>query len=182
VKISESLALLGIDGCPFSSKDIMENPEKYRETTFNMIRDRKYQLEVLGVPAEYLDGHGWHTYTITQRATSLAFGTFYHSVRDFMRSSPIFNQYGKEENERVKDHTSGCLVERRSPDGNVFFSTELRYDPASYGKSPVMQTVIKHNVNGRSVYGDGSVMGLRFLRGATAKGAILSMSDVLGLA
>lgn len=178
VNLSKSFEKLGIEGCPFSSADIMANPEKYRVTTFNMIRDRKYQLEVLGVPAEHLDGHGWHTYTIVDRANSPAFSAFYHSVKDFMRNSPIFSRYSKMQSE----NTSECTVERRSPDGNVFFKVAFAYDPASRGQTPVMQTVIKHNVNGRSVYGDGSVMGLRFLRGATGKGTIFSMADVLGLA
>jgi 4-hydroxy-tetrahydrodipicolinate reductase len=194
VKLSESFATLGIEGCPFSSKDIMEHPEQYRATTFNMIRDRRYQLEVLKVPAEYLDGHGWHTYSIADPVMAPAFNAFYHGVKNFMKSSPIFNGYTKVE----RDSTGECTVERRSADGNVFFSVSLIYDPASYGKSPVVEAVIKHNVNGRSVYGDGTLMGLSFLRDTVkadkilsgegailgskpSDGKILSMADVLRL-
>jgi len=62
----------------------------------------------------------------------------------------------------------------------------------------VVEAVIKHNVNGRSVYGDGTLMGLSFLRDTVkadkilsgegailgskpSDGKILSMADVLRL-
>ena len=56
---------MDVEGCPFDGKAIMAGPERYR-TSFVMIRDRKQQHEVLGVPKEFLDGHGWHTYTLVQ--------------------------------------------------------------------------------------------------------------------
>jgi 4-hydroxy-tetrahydrodipicolinate reductase len=182
ILFSESFKQLGIEGCPFSSEAILKNPEKYRDTTFFMIRDRKYQLEVLGVPAEHLDGHGWHTYIITENKMSPAFYQLYKNVRDFMKSSPVFNSYSKFERENPKDHKQGCVIERKSPDGNVVLRTELRYDPASYGKTPVMQLLITHNVNGRGIYADGTLTALRFLRNTKEKGRIFSMIDVLGLA
>jgi 4-hydroxy-tetrahydrodipicolinate reductase len=54
-------------GLPFSEKDI----EK--------IRDPRIQKDILGVPGEYLGGHGWHTYTIQSGDMTVKF-EFTHNV------------------------------------------------------------------------------------------------------
>jgi 4-hydroxy-tetrahydrodipicolinate reductase len=54
-------------GCDFSEKDII------------MHRDPKVQKSVLGVPDEYLSGHGWHTYTLISGDGTVQF-SFTHNV------------------------------------------------------------------------------------------------------
>ncbi len=54
-------------GCEFSEDDI----EK--------VRDPEIQKHELGVPEEYLDGHGWHTYTLISRDKTVKF-SFTHNV------------------------------------------------------------------------------------------------------
>jgi len=86
----------------------------FTENQINMIRDSEKQKEI-GVPAEYLGGHGWHTYTL------------------------------------------------KSDDGNVLFR-------------------FTHNVNGRSVYANGTLDAIRFLDKkvkAGEKEKVYSMIDVL---
>ena len=86
----------------------------FRDDQIIMIRDPEKQKE-MGVPAEYLSGHGWHTYTL------------------------------------------------KSDDGNVLFK-------------------FTHNVNGRSVYANGTLDAIRFLDKKVKvgeKGKVYSMIDVL---
>lgn len=45
------------------------------------IRDRPTQLDVVGVPEQYLDGHAFHTYTLTSDDQSVQF-VFKHNVVD----------------------------------------------------------------------------------------------------
>lgn len=54
-------------GIPFSDKDI------------KMVRDPKVQKEVWKIPEEHLDGHAWHTYTLTSEDGSACF-QFKHNV------------------------------------------------------------------------------------------------------
>ncbi len=55
---------LGLD---FSESDIIK------------IRDPEIQQKEWGVPKAYLDGHGWHTYTLTSKDQTVTF-SFSHSV------------------------------------------------------------------------------------------------------
>jgi len=54
-------------GMPFSVADIEQE------------RDPKTQNQVWGIPTEYLDGHGWHTYTLTSGDGTVRFD-FSHNV------------------------------------------------------------------------------------------------------
>ena len=181
IKLSKSFGKLGIEGCPFDGDDIKQNPGKYRDS-FVMIRNKLIQLEVLGVPVEHIGGHGWHTYIITQRAVSgTAFGQLHRTISSFMKNSPVFDGFTKTEYEEAKDHKKGTLIERKSKDKNVLFKTILRYDPDSYGKTPVLQLVVTHNMSGRDMYKPGVMQALRFQRDMVETGRISSMVDVLRL-
>lgn len=190
ISISASLSELGIEGCPFGKKDIMENSQRLHgglawrtvgSSTFVMIRGRQYQSVILGVPGDHLDRHGWHTYTITQNVINRAFGNLYDNIRDYMANHPTFSSCKKAEQQNTSDPTVGHQIERTSPEGDVFLKTWLRYDPGSMGKTPVMQLVITHNVNGGDIYASGALEAVRFLRGREETGRIFSMADVLGL-
>lgn len=173
IAISRDLGTMGVERCPFDGKDIMANSEKYKDS-FVMIRDRKYQLDVLKVPKEYLDGHGWHTYTLVQNGIVPAFLTFTQDIFNFMNTDPVFASYSR--NVPLPAHS---LVRRIAPDGNALFEIELSYTPESMGKSPVLQLRWKHNINGRDIYADGALDALRFLRGRTEVGSVFSMADTL---
>jgi 4-hydroxy-tetrahydrodipicolinate reductase len=54
-------------GIPFSDKDI------------KMVRDPKVQKEIWKIPEEHLDGHAWHTYTLTSQDGSACF-QFKHNI------------------------------------------------------------------------------------------------------
>jgi 4-hydroxy-tetrahydrodipicolinate reductase len=54
-------------GIPFSDKDI------------KMVRDPMVQKEIWKIPEEHLDGHAWHTYTLTSQDGSACF-QFKHNI------------------------------------------------------------------------------------------------------
>ena len=54
-------------GIPFSEKNIIKE------------RDPEKQKNILGVPEEYLTGHGWHTYTLTSADGTVKF-EFKHNI------------------------------------------------------------------------------------------------------
>jgi 4-hydroxy-tetrahydrodipicolinate reductase len=85
------------------------------QSQIRKVRDRVTQLEQVGVPEDALDGHAYHTYTLT------------------------------------------------SPDGSVNF-------------------VFKHNVQGRSIYAQGTVDAVLFLAQKKREGAaqkVFTMADVV---
>ena len=51
----------------------------FSEADIKKIRDPQIQKNELGVPEAYLDGHGWHTYTLTSRDRTVSF-SFSHKV------------------------------------------------------------------------------------------------------
>ncbi len=174
IAISEDLGVMGVEGCPFNSDAIKANPEKYKGQ-FVMIRDRKYQLEALGVPEEYLDGHGWHTYTLVENGTPYQLAMFSCMLSKFMSTNPVFANYSilREFNQI---HT---LIRRVSPDGNALFETKLSCALDRESENPALQLTFKHNINGRNIYADGTMEALRFLRGRTETGKVFSMADTL---
>ncbi len=174
IDISKDLGRMKVVGCPFDKKNIMANPDNYK-TSFVMIRGRNYQQEVLGVPKEFLDGHGWHTYRLTQNGIVPAFSVFYRVLSDFMARDPVFASYSRVE----EQNTIHNLIRRIAPDKNALFETELSYTLESRGKSPVLQLVWKHNINGRGIYGDGALDALRFLRARSEEGHVFTMADTL---
>jgi 4-hydroxy-tetrahydrodipicolinate reductase len=52
---------------------------EFSENDITKIRDPKVQQQELGIPAQYLDGHGWHTYTLTSADGTVQF-SFTHNV------------------------------------------------------------------------------------------------------
>ncbi|MDE1865587.1 MAG: hypothetical protein KGH94_03040 [Candidatus Micrarchaeota archaeon] len=179
IKLSEAFGKMGIEGCPFDPTDIMAHPEKYREQ-FVMIRERSYQEKVLGVPPEYLDGHGWHTYLITDNSISKGHNELYKATRDFMERSVAFEGYSKVSNDTAKD---GCNVTRVSADGNVILKVELLLVLEEKTKRTVPQLKTVHNVNGRNIYADGTIECIKLIRrqgrSEAGSGKLLSMTDTL---
>lgn len=51
----------------------------FSEGDIKKIRDPEIQKNELGVPEAYLDGHGWHTYTLTSQDRTVSF-SFSHKV------------------------------------------------------------------------------------------------------
>ena len=51
----------------------------FSEGDIKKIRDPQIQKNELGVPEAYLDGHGWHTYTLTSQDQTVSF-SFSHKV------------------------------------------------------------------------------------------------------
>jgi len=135
-----------------------------------MIRDPEKQRE-LGVTEEYLKAHGWHTYTLIGLGSNdEAVARFGSEIFQFLQASPAFSDFkiGTSQNVAVKKS-----ILRTSPDGSVLVSAEI----------PAEGTLqIKHNINGRSVYADGTLKALRFEREQLKRGAhgeVWSMIDVL---
>jgi 4-hydroxy-tetrahydrodipicolinate reductase len=52
---------------------------KFSENDIVKIRDPKIQQEEWGIPAQYLGGHGWHTYTLTSADGTARF-SFSHNI------------------------------------------------------------------------------------------------------
>jgi 4-hydroxy-tetrahydrodipicolinate reductase len=52
---------------------------KFSENDIIKIRDPKIQKEEWGIPEQYLDGHGWHTYTLTSADGTVQF-KFTHNI------------------------------------------------------------------------------------------------------
>jgi 4-hydroxy-tetrahydrodipicolinate reductase len=167
IAISKYLGIMGVEGCPFEAAKILAEPEKYKET-FVMVRSRKYQLEKLGVPKDYLDGHGWHTYLITRISNADAFWPFVRALYGFMSDNSLFAPYSKSE----EDNSSRSLVTRMSPDRTVLFETG-----SSHRDDNLL--MFRHNINGRGIYVDGALEGLQFLRGRTEVGKVFSTVDTL---
>ena len=131
-----------------------------------MIRDRKEQLN-LGVPQEFLDAHAWHTYKITANEFDTGLGVFSSALRNFLARNPVFKDF---ENS-ITGYKDNYFIERISKDKTVSLSAEF--------DSPNVLT-LTHNINGRSVYVDGTLEALRFLRAKWGYvGRVYSMINVL---
>lgn len=136
-------------------------------------RDEEGSLR-LGVSKEFLDAHGYHTYNITdsrnksERLERLAMG-----LTDLL-SGPAFRGYSLTEGSNM--NTDLMAV---SPQEDVKFCIE--YDDNVAGNRSIL--TIKHNVNGRKVYAQGTLDALRFIDAAQwsekSQGQVYSMIDVL---
>ena len=134
-------------------------------STFTAVRNLETQRK-LGVPEEHLAGHGWHTYYIqapnkdSMKPLDELKDLFY---RQFFVGNPALRRYERE--------LRGSFTQSISPDGNVLIITD-------YNEKG--QFTLTHNINGRSVYVDGTLDALRFLRERKGeRGKVYSMIDVL---
>lgn len=132
------------------------------------IREPEEQLR-LGVPEEFLDAHGWHTYVLTpseirykQSIENLA-----QAVSGFLSDSDVFKGYTLKET----DLGEARIIDRISQDNTVYFRAVLGVSDGN------LQIV--HNVNGRDIYALGALDGARFLhKKRKEKGKSYSMIDV----
>ena len=148
-------------GIPFEVSDIV------------MVRDPQKQLE-MGVPEQYLKGHGWHTYTLispgrnVKSAITLADPELYFSTRlasfdSLWRADGVVKAGDKEYN--------SIIFEAR--DGTMLFT---------FGFSEDGSVAITHKINGRRPYALGALDAVRFLDARVKegnKGKAYSMIDVL---
>ncbi len=135
--------------------------------TFTAIRSLETQRK-MGIPEEFLGRHGWHTYTITSPTDQFT-----------EQMEELKEQYYRQfflGNPALKNHYRSLNIDQTrsvSADGNIVLET-------NYDKSGKIR--FTHNINGGSVYADGALDGLRFLRDkvrAGEKGKVYSMIDVL---
>jgi len=141
-------------GIPFRVEDIV------------MIRDPEMQRK-MGVPEEYLSGHGWHTYKIwtdTETKTQ-PLDELKSEFHQFFNNSSAFNGCT-----RLLEHP---YMKAESLDGNVLV---MAHDSGDN------ELIITHNINGRQVYADSTIDAIRFLTRkveAGIRGEVYSMIDVL---
>lgn len=137
----------------------------FKEEGIDKVRDPAAQRQ-LGVPKEYLNGHGWHKYTITAPSFEEIYGISEFIAKlnsDFFSSNPALRGY-----EVLQEHPYARAI---SPDKTVFLELHDADDD---------EAVLTHNINGRSVYAEGNLEALRFLReNRGQKGQVYSMIDVL---
>jgi 4-hydroxy-tetrahydrodipicolinate reductase len=130
------------------------------------IREPEEQL-ALGVPPQYLSGHGWHRYELGPSGDTSPLISLAVRLSDLLRDDKLFEGYAKDE------LNTGCcqLVDRRSYDGTVFFRL------VHCGDGSIQ---IRHDVNGRDIYAGGTLDAIRFLeKRLDEKGKDYSMIDVL---
>jgi 4-hydroxy-tetrahydrodipicolinate reductase len=142
---------------------------KFDERQILMIRDPEKQRK-MGVPEEHLAGHGWHRYNL--RASSEYVFFRLSNLGDSL-ASEFFSRY----NPALEGYSIsggnleiGCTA--TSPDRNV--RLELTSTGAGF--------VLRHDINGGSVYVDGTLAAVRFLQKKIQegqKGKVYSMIDVL---
>lgn len=168
----------------------------FKEKQIVMVREPEEQLK-LGVPESALEGHGWHTYIVTNNSQGYHRGIrgidlFAEKMGKFLVGDPVFSTYrlythGLGTEQGIITNLSAVQkkldrsklfplqgIHRVAPDGSVSFS--VYYDPGR-------MVAVTHNVNGRSIYVQGTFMALEVLQEAMAagrKGEVLTMiNDVL---
>jgi len=149
----------------------MENPVDIMlplegDSTFTVIRDPRTQRGSLGVPEEFLSGHGWHTYNLSlpdsPKVSTLPLASLRSELREFLERK-VFAGY---------DSVSGPPFWKRvSSDGNVVVGL---HDIGTF------EAALFHNINGRQVYADGGISLVGFLsRHRGEKGRVYTAIDVL---
>lgn len=164
-------------GIPYSSEGIEifsldEIDFAARQGKVAMIRNPELQRKIR-VPEEHLKGHGWHTYKIYpgkgDRGPLLS---LFERLKDFLVHNKSFESYGTYGDSYLSTPFSALV--RRSSDNNVELTVGL--------KEHCDELYIVHNVNGRSIYAQGTLDAIRFLDRkvkAGEKGKTYSMIDVL---
>ncbi len=64
----------------------------YEKAEVNMIRMREDQLK-LGIPKEFLDGHGWHTYWAYNKKGNDVLSELGQAMLTFLEQNPVFGDY-----------------------------------------------------------------------------------------
>lgn len=126
----------------------------------------------LGIPEEHWGGHGWHTYSLYpgENADPRLVSDFGETLFNFLRDSPVFDSYLAHSGNTPRNRT----FSRLSLDEAVFFEVVYGFHNGELS--------LTHNVNGRSVYADGTMDAIRFLHERIQegrKGEVYSMIDVL---
>lgn len=131
-----------LDGIKLEGKD--KTVEIGPGSNFTMIREPDSQRK-LGVPEAHLNGHGWHTYTISAPAgNTRVLEEMDEETADFiLGQSRVFQGYGT--------RAEQPFYSRFSPDGNVSvgFKSGLGLGGTDFS--------VHHNICGRRVYADGGI-------------------------
>jgi 4-hydroxy-tetrahydrodipicolinate reductase len=142
---------------------------EFNEKDIKMIREPGAQLK-LGVPENFLGGHGWHRYTINP-----LFSNRTEAIRNF--ANMFESAFLTENNPALKGYKfqrGAWENSATSADGNVYIGT-INLENGGI--------ILEHNINGRGVYVDGTlnlaVPHLARMIGRGEKGKVYSMIDVL---
>jgi 4-hydroxy-tetrahydrodipicolinate reductase len=185
IAILESYQAMGIDMNlnQIRKLDLNQTPQDYEfalgpNSSLNVIRDTTTQIK-MGIPFSQLNGHGWHTYTVSAKEPSEGIDSLSYELDEFMYGNPIFKKYDYSEigKDEASETAQDIIVTRRSPDGNILFGYRELIDKDGHKLSTT------HNVGGRSIYADGALEHLRYLAYSRTqpdkKGKICSGMDVL---
>lgn len=144
-----------------------------------MIRDPAEQID-MGVPEQYLKGHGWHTYTITPKLLFL----FNNSMKEALvlaNPEPYFPTKMAAFEDMERGHGK-VGIDRKIYNAQMFESADKTLFFMFAACEEDNSVVITHNINGRRPYALGALDAVRYLTGKIAegsKGQVYSMIDVL---
>lgn len=136
------------------------------------IRDPAKQRE-MGVPEQYLKGHGWHTYLVTPPKKEMT-----HALALI---GPQINSIIEPQLTGFFESNADIFVDGKRYVGRVFEPSD-RTMLFEFGANPEDNgIVITHNINGRRPYALGTLDAIRYLHGKVEKGekGLFSMVDVV---
>jgi len=123
--------------------------EKLTVSDIKMIRNKGEQRE-LGVPEEYLGGHGWHSYVLKGDEEKLQ--KFKNYIHTFLEHTATVLGYKTKSSIDLNGEVVN--VDIYSADGTV----HMGYKSATKG-----ELNLYHKVNGRKVYAEGTIKALEFV-------------------
>jgi 4-hydroxy-tetrahydrodipicolinate reductase len=132
------------------------------------IRNKEKQLK-MGIPPEYLDSHAWHSYYLNPDSfKALKYGQLFKSeLAFFLQNCGVLGNYS------VSFGSGLDSIQRQSPDKNCSLILN--------GNHHKGEIIIRHNINGRSIYADGIIEAIRFIyrRSFERQGSIFSMINLI---
>ncbi|GHV26176.1 hypothetical protein FACS1894176_06380 [Bacteroidia bacterium] len=130
-----------VSGTAVRMKELFEKAGAVEKSPILLVRDKEKQSK-MGIPKEYLNGHGWHTYRFFGERDTISA----HNTLQLMNvCSALWDKITNKA--PVEEVGFSKLV------GHWNNQTKTLY--ITYGQSPSMEVVLVHNVNGRQPYIDG---------------------------
>ena len=139
----------------------------FDKSQINFERRPQIQLQ-MGIPKEFLDWHGHHTYTVSGGRNPGPLNIFYWVLEEFLMRHPVFAAYDRNVGS-IRDKTH---VTAQSPDKAVTFRLDKTPESLS----------LTHNVNGGSIYMPGILQSARYLHRKSqegSKGEVFTALDVM---
>jgi len=154
-----------------------------------MIREPEEQLKI-GIPKEYLSGHGWHNYILYSQEKSESIDMLANLVCDFMIKDPLFLDYqmshkrSDAEGIMPKKSYLQSIIKKLTADqylkGELFRFSKDKTVGFSVSLIPKQLAMISHNINGRDPYALGAIkQALPFLVEKAEKGRTYEMIDII---